>query len=138
MAFFFMYFINNIIPKKTNIKFDNISTDNSFVKNYTIENKNGRIAIYLNTSDEIFKQYDYHSYISGDATGRKINLQMYLICEKDSSCYKIKTYCYDYSDMENLKFLGYYYNKFIRQNEKYKLAIYVPENEKLYITDIQI
>lgn len=133
---FIIYFANNVIPKKAKKEFDNISHDNSFIKNYSIEKQNARIAIYLDTTSEIFKQYNYHSYISGEGTGRKINLQMYLISE--DSCYQIKTHCYEYTNAENLKFIGYYYNKFIKQNEKYNLAIYVPENEILYKTNIEI
>ena len=136
MIVFIIDFANNIIPTKINNQFNNISKDKNFINNYTVKNEKGRIAILLETTSQIFKQYDYHSYISGDATGKKINLEMYLISEMQ--CYKIKSYCYEHTNIENLKFLGYYYNKFIEKNEKYNLAIYVPENDILYVTDIQI
>lgn len=135
---FMLYFIDNIKPSKIKFNFENSIRDMSFVKNYQIERKNGRIAIYFETSSEIFKEYNYHSYISGDATGRKINLQTFLVSEDNTICYKIKSYCYDYSNTEDLKFISYYYEKFINTNKKYNLAIYTTETDMLYITDIEI
>ena len=58
---FMLYFLSNIIPKKTNYNFEKILLDKSFITNYEIENKNGRIAIYFDTKSDIFKQYNYHS-----------------------------------------------------------------------------
>lgn len=135
---FMLYFISNIKPSKKQFNFANSIKDRSFIKNYQIERKNGRIAIYFETNSEIFKEYNYHSYISGDATGRKIDLQTFLVSEDNNICYKIKSYCYDYSNTEDLKFIGYYYENFIDTNKKYKVAIYTTETDMLYITDIEI
>ena len=135
---FVLYFVDNIKPKKTDIKFYNISNNQNFMKKCEIENNQNKISIYLDTTSEIFKQQNYHSYISGDGVGKNINLKMYLISKQDSSCFEIKSYCYENTNLDNLKFLGYYNNKFIKQDQKYNLAIYVPENEILYMTDIEI
>ena len=135
---FGIYFFTNIIPRKTKYKFAETILEQDFINNYQIENQNERIAIFLNIKDTIFKQYDYQSYISGAGTGKKIELQMYLISKDTSLCYKIKSYCYNYENAEELKFMGYYYNKFINKNEKYNLAIYVPDTEILYMTEIEI
>ena len=133
---FGIYFIENIKPKRTKFEFTNISKEADFINNYDIVNKNGRIAIYLDINSAIFKEYNYHSYISGDGIGRKINMKAYLISEDEFICYKIKCNCYDYSNMENLKFMGYYYENFIKSDKKYKLAIYVEDTNIMYVTDI--
>ena len=135
---FAIYFFSNIIPRRTKYKFAETISEQNFINNYEIENQNRRIAIFLNIKDTIFKQYDYHSYISGEGIGKKIELQLYLISEDKSVCYKIKSYCYNYENAEELKFMGYYYNMFIDKKEKYNLAIYVPDTEILYMTDIKI
>lgn len=138
ITIFVLYFINNIKPSKRKFEFDNPIEDSSFITNYVIEKNNGRNAIYFDTNSEIFKEYHYHSYISGDGIGRKIDLQTYLVSEDKKQYYKIKSYCYDYSNTEELKFIGYYYDKFIETDQKYNLAIYATETDKLYITDIEI
>ena len=135
---FLIYFISNVKPKKVKYSFENTIENENIINNCIIEKNGSRTAIYFDTIPEIFKEYNYHSYISGDGVGRKIWLQLFLVSEKKDICYKIKSYCYDYSDTNNFKFLGYYYNNFIKKNEKYNLAIYVPETDNMYITNIEI
>lgn len=136
--FFITYFISNIKPNKEKFEFSNIVNENEFINSYKVERKSKRTAIYLEINSNIFKEYNYHSYISGDGVGKMIFLQMYLISDDNKECYKIKSYCYDYSDLNDLKFIGYYYENFINNKKKYKLSIYVPETDILYSTDIEI
>ena len=132
-----IYYASNIIPQKKNFKFNYINSQ-EFINNYEVQDNNGRIAIYLNINSKVFKNYDYHSYISGDGTGPKIFLEMYLVSEDKELCYKIKSNCYDYQNLDDIKILGYYYEMFINKQKKYNLAIYIPVNDLLYITDIDI
>ena len=81
---FILYFINNIKPCKKQFDFENSIRYTSFINNYRIEKNNGRIAIYFETNSEIFKEYNYHSYISGNSTGRKIDLQTFLVSEDNT------------------------------------------------------
>lgn len=138
LLIFLICMIINAMPNKENYDFPNIIESASVIKNSTIDNKSGRVSIYFDTDSSIFKAYDYHSYISGDGYGEKIYLNTYLVSEEDNMCYKIKTYCYDYSDSQNLKFIVSYYDKFIDTSKRYKLGIYVIDTEIFYITDIEI
>lgn len=133
---FIVYFLSNIIPKKISYNFEN--TEIFSVNDFNIENKSGRIAIFFNTDSSLFKEYKYHSYISGDGIGNKIFLEMYLISKDKEICYKIKSICYDYDNKENLKFMGYYYDMFIDKQKEYYIAIFIPDTNILYDTNITI
>ncbi len=133
---FIVYFLSNIIPKKISYNFEN--TEIFELKDYNIENKSGRIAIFFNTNSSLFKEYKYHSYISGDGVGNKIFLELFLISKDKEICYKIKSICYEYEDKENLKFMGYYYDMFIDKKKEYNLAIFIPDTNILYDTNITI
>lgn len=135
---FTVYFISNIKPNKVKYNFENYIKDDSFIKDCYIENNKTKTTIYFETNSEIFKEYNYHSYVSGDGCGKKIRLETYLISKDKTLCYKIKTNCYDYSDVDNIKFVSCYYNNFIKSNTKYNLAIYAVETNTLYLTDIEV
>lgn len=132
---FLIYFICNVKPVKVSNKFDKTIKETNFIKNTQIENKSGRTTIYFETDVDIFKKYQYNSYISGEGEDYKIDLELYLISE--DTCYKIKSYCYEQNE-DTVKFMGYYYDMFINKNQKYNLSIYVKDTNTLYITDISI
>ncbi len=134
---FSIYILNNAMPKRKELNFNNLSEE-IVINNSKVENLSGRVSIYFDTKADIFKAYDYYSYISGEGHGEKIFLKTYLIPEDEDSCYEIKSFCYDYSDSENLKFIASYYENFLDDSKKYKLAIYVIDTDMCYITDIEI
>ena len=134
---FIVYYTCNVVPKEKKIEFNKIESKD-IIKEFEIQNKKVRTAIYYTLNSEIFKQYNFHSYVSGDGTGRKIYLETYIISKDKEKCYKIKTNCYDYQDPKRLKFLGYYYNFFIDKRKEYNIAVYIPDNDILYITNIEI
>ena len=138
LIIFIIYFYGNKIPRKIEYNFTQKVLEQTFINQYEIEKNDEEIKIFLNMKDTIFKHYDYHSYVSGDGSGKKLQLEMYLISEDEALCYKIKSYCYDYQNIEELKFMGYYDNKFINKSQKYNLSIYVPDTEILYITNIEL
>lgn len=135
---FFIYFINNVKPKKIEFNFNKCVEEESFINRYAIEKNKQKITLYFETNSEIFEGYNYHSYVSGDGYGKKIKLETYLISEDKSICYKLKTNCYDYTDIDNIKFVCCYYNSFIKLDQKYKIAIYVEDKDILYLTNIEI
>lgn len=137
LLIFVIYIMFNITPKKEKFEFDNVVED-SHIVNHKVDNLSGRVSIYFELDSSIFQAYNYHSYISGDGNGEKIYLKSYLLSEDKDTCYEIKSFCYDYSNKQNLKFIASYYDKFIDTSKKYKLAIYVVDTNICYITEIEV